>query len=212
MLKEHLLPRMKRLLQIEADAQVSGGSTMPVQIFFKGERMYSHKIARFNYTTYDVRRAQDVVNPATSHCNVMLLSEAGSSFASEAPLELEASHPHPYLYARVIGIYHANVIYTGPGMLDYTPHRMDFLWVRWYNYQDAENTARLGRLSFPPITSDGAFGFVDPADVIRGCHVIPRFSQGKQYPTGTGFSRLAHDSHDWTAYHISRYVSSYPQK
>lgn len=203
MLKEHLLPRMKQLLQIRVDSQHSGDN-LPLPIFFKGERMYSHKIARFNYTTYDVRRAQDVVNPATPHCNVMLLSDAVSSAGS---LEPGPSQSHPYLYAQVIGIYHANIIYTGPGMLDHTPHRMDFLWVRWYNYQDGENTARLGRLSFPPITSEGAFGFVNPADIIRGCHVIPRFSQGKRYPTGNGLSKFAHDSHDWLEYHIDRYVS-----
>lgn len=188
MLKEHLLPRVQELLQINEEIPVSHN----LPIFFKSERMYSHKIVRFNYTTYDIRRAQDVVNPGSSHCNVMLLSPATST--------------HPYLYARVLGIYHANVVYTGPGSLDYTPHRMDFLWVRWYDYREGENEARLGQLSFPPITSERAFGFVDPANVVRGCHIIPRFSQGKRHPSGVGFSKLARDSRDWVTYYISRYI------
>jgi len=39
---------------------------------------------------------------------------------------------HRFLYARVLGAYHANIIYTGPGMHDYNARRFDFLWVRWY--------------------------------------------------------------------------------
>ncbi|KAF9465527.1 hypothetical protein BDZ94DRAFT_1345938 [Collybia nuda] len=35
---------------------------------------------------------------------------------------------HPFVYARVLGIYHANVIYVGSGMVKYTPSRMDFLF------------------------------------------------------------------------------------
>lgn len=206
MLKEHLLSRIQQILQIKPDDQASKDlpRVKPPPIFFKGERMYSHKVAQFNYTTYDVRRAQDVVNPGTSHSNVILLS-GRSPTSPEAPEESStATKPHPYLYARVLGIYHANIIYTGPGMLDYTPRRMDFLWVRWYDYQDGENSARLGQLSFPPLTSARAFGFVDPADVVRGCHIIPRFSRGERYPSGTGFSKLAHDSRDWRAYNVGR--------
>lgn len=97
-----------------------------------------------------------------------------------------------------------NVIYTGPGMLDYTPRRIDFLWVRWYDHQEGQNPARLDQLSFPPVASEGTFGFVDPADVVRSCHVIPRFSKGRRHPSGTGFSRLARDNRDWMAYNIGR--------
>ena len=35
-----------------------------------------------------------------------------------------------YAYAGVIGIYHANVICAGAQRADYTPHRMEFLWVQ----------------------------------------------------------------------------------
>lgn len=198
MLKQHLLSRMQKILGLDSEP-----SQQPQQsIFLKGDRIYNHKIIKFNYTTYDVRRDQDVINPGTSHHNIMLLSSRQTTLptSSTSPLPLF----HPYLYAQVIGIYHANVICTGPGTMGYTPRRMDFLWVRWYDHQKDKDPNRLDQLSFPPITSEGAFGFVDPEDVVRSCHIIPRFHQGKKHPDGTGFSRLAHDSNEWLSYNIGR--------
>lgn len=204
MLKQHLLSRMQQNLQVASDQQASSSKVDAQPIYFKGERIYNHKIIRFNYTTYDVRRSQDVVNPGTSHCNVMLLSgTTGAPFPEESPNTVSALR-HPYIYAKVLGIFHANVIYTGPGMVDYSPTRMNFLWVRWYKHQGVENPDRFDQLYFPPITAEGAFGFVDPADVVRGCHIIPRFSKGKRHPSGVGFSRLAGDSRDWLVYYIGR--------
>lgn len=206
MLKQHLLFRMQRILGISGSSD-SGLLQRPQQsIFLKGDYIYRHKIIRFNYTTYDVRRDQDTINPGTSHCNIMLLSSRQTipPMSDNSSITLPLPQPHPYLYARVIGIYHANVIYTGPGTVGYTPRRVDFLWVRWYNYHKDETPNRLDQLSFPPITSEGAFGFVDPANVVRSCHIIPRFHQGKRHPNGTGFSRLAYDSDDWLSYYIGR--------
>lgn len=175
-------------------------------IFFKSERMYAHRIVRFNYTTYDVRRAQDVVNPRTSHRNIMLLDKyAESDISSE---EHATSTTHPFLYAQVIGIYHVNVIYTGPGMVTYNSTRFDFLWVRWYEHIPSDLPYQLDRLSFPAISSDGAFGFVDPADVLRSCHIIPAFGQleGTHQEEGeAGVSQCARsDFGDSKVYYIGR--------
>src|ERR1700728_4093607 len=52
-------------------------------VFFKNDRIYCHKLARFNYTTYDVRRAQDVINPMTSHCNILLLAHKNGGNPAE---------------------------------------------------------------------------------------------------------------------------------
>jgi hypothetical protein len=91
-------------------------------VILKDDQMYCHNVVVFNYTTYDVRRAQDVINPRTSHCNVMVLRSA-----------YDVVHEgHNFIYGQVLGIYHANVIYTGSGMVNYTPVRMEFLWVHWY--------------------------------------------------------------------------------
>ena len=75
---------------------------------------------RLNYTTYDVRRAQDIINPSTSNCNIMILADQISS-------DLAPVSPHPYLYAQVLGIFHINATYTGPDVTGYYSHRVDFL-------------------------------------------------------------------------------------
>ncbi|KAF8235653.1 hypothetical protein L208DRAFT_1224998, partial [Tricholoma matsutake] len=75
----------------------------------------------FHFTTYDVWCGTDIVNPGTSHWNIMLLAN-----------DVESSNLHHFLYAQVLGRYHVNVIYTGPGMRDFEAHRFDFLWVRWF--------------------------------------------------------------------------------
>jgi len=75
---------------------------------------------RFHFTTYDVRRGSDAINPSTTRCNIYAL-------ADNADVADGSSTGHPFLYARVLGVYHANVVYTGPGMHDYQARRLDFL-------------------------------------------------------------------------------------
>jgi hypothetical protein len=207
-LKTHLLPRLQELLHNEmTQIKDAGGpdsssriqAMVPNNVYLKNDRLYRHKTLRINYTTYDVRRDSDVVNPDTGHCNVMLLSA-----------EDESSEPanHPFLYARILGIFHANVIYVGAGSIDYKPRRIEFLWVRWYRLIDSDNKPKmqnsgyLRRLSFPPMTSDDAFGFINPADVLRASYIVPRISQGQVHFDGIGISRHARDSEDWKMYFV----------
>jgi len=217
-LKDHLLPRIKAILEQETMSASRGGPQSPNlglsdtsltednnsrlegnSVLFKSDRMYRHNLLRLNYTTYDIRRSQDVVNPETTHCDIMLLAN---------PDDMEANSNHPFLYARVLGIYHVNVVYVGMGMLDYTPRRLDFIWVRWFGYSECRSVAwkdcRLDSIRFPPMASNGAFGFVDPRDVLRGCHIIPRFAKGKVHSDGIGLSRCAGDTQDWQCYYVNR--------
>jgi hypothetical protein len=159
--------------------------------------MYHHNTARFNYTTYDVRRSQDVVNPRTPHCNIMILRADDDA----------GRQGHRYIYGKILGIYHVNVIFIGNGMVDYTPLRMEFLWVRWYTPMDdiaAWETSKLDRLSFPSMADEFSFDFLDPADVLRGCHIIPSFADGKRHPDGLGVSACAGDKDDWCQYYVNR--------
>ncbi|KAH7916940.1 hypothetical protein BV22DRAFT_968511, partial [Leucogyrophana mollusca] len=153
-------------------------------------------------TGYDVRRGQDVVNPRTDHCNIMVLSNAGN-LPGEEP-------SHPFSYARVLGIYHLNVIYTGPDTLDYQPRRMEVLWVRWFEVVDeipaGWEAHGLDTVRFAPMTEDDAFGFVDPADVVRGCHLVPAFARGRLHSDGIAMSSAARDANDWKYYYVNRYV------
>ena len=176
----------------------NGGSDCDL-VLFKRNRIYRHQLMRLNYTTYDVRRAQDGINFRTSHCNIMVLSEDSN----------DTETTHPFLYGRVLGIYHVNVVYNGPGMVNYQPRRMEFLWVRWFQYHSDKplagwDSCRLDQLRFPSVASESAFGFVDPVDVVRGCHIIPRFARGQSHPDGKGLSKVAQDSGDWFSYYVGR--------
>ena len=123
-------------------------------------------------TTYDRRRDQNVINPRT-HADIMVL-------ASEEDVLPDAKTP--YWYARVLGIYHTNVSYkTGEDTWS-EPERLEFLHVRWFGRAGRTmggfRQRRPPRIGFVPEDDDEAFGFVDPAQVIRGAHIIPAFKYG----------------------------------
>lgn len=173
-------------------------------VFLKKDQIYHHKLIRFHFTTYDVRRGTDIINSGTSRCNIMLL-------ADQADDAINSSSFHHFLYARVIGAYHANVIYTGPGMHDYESRRFDFLWVRWFEIVNPASSgwtaSRLDSVRFPPLGEAASFGFVDPKDVLRGCHIIPNFAKGQRHQDGVGLSRCAKDGNDHRLYYVDRCVS-----
>lgn len=164
--------------------------------------MYHHHLARFNYTTYDVRRAQDVINPGTSHRDIILLAN---------PDDSNTRSDHPFLYARVLGIFHINAVYIGGRAPDYNAQRFDVLWVRWFEYDGNRigswDNCKLDSVHFPPMATEGAFGFVDPSDVLRSCHIVPAFAKGRVHSDGIGLSCLAHDARDWSHYCVNRCVA-----
>ena len=63
--------------------------------------------------------------------------------ADDAEGSIISLNLHHFLYARVLGAYHVNVIYTGPGMRDFEAHHFEFLWVRWF---EVVNRGLLGGL------------------------------------------------------------------
>ncbi|KAG1734767.1 hypothetical protein EDD22DRAFT_960020 [Suillus occidentalis] len=87
---------------------------------------------------------------------------------------------------------------------------MEFLWIRWYEPMDefsAWETSTLDRVNFPPVTNEHSFDFVDPADVLRGCHIIPHFARGKRHADGSGVSACVGDKNDWRKYYVNRDLS-----
>ena len=44
------------------------------QVVFKGDHIYHHHLFRVNYTAYDVRRAQDTINPRTDHRDIIAVN------------------------------------------------------------------------------------------------------------------------------------------
>ncbi|TEB15347.1 hypothetical protein FA13DRAFT_1607640, partial [Coprinellus micaceus] len=127
------------------------------------------------------------------------------------------AEPRRFNYARLLGIYHVNVIYLGPGMLDHRQRRFDFLWVRWYQRVDRRSTeARIWSsrrpeiVSLVPLAHPLACSFIDPYDVVRGAHIIPRFSSGKCYASEDQFdkvfSKFVNEREEWNEYIINPFV------
>ncbi|KAL4078738.1 hypothetical protein V8B97DRAFT_1914540 [Scleroderma yunnanense] len=54
---------------------------------------------------------------------------------------------------------------------------------------------------------DDAYGFVNPASVLRGCHLIPVFARGRMPPDGVPVSQNARDGTDWKHYYVNRGVT-----
>jgi hypothetical protein len=195
-LQDHLLGR---LLNKEFDGdehQFTNAERNTVRIV--DNRIYSAKVLRVNYTTYDVRRDQDSMNPSTERRDIMVLSPE------------EGEDAHPYWYARVIGVFHARVLHTGPQAVNRSVQHMEFLWVRWFGivpgHKYGFKVARLPKVGFVPDTDDQAFGFLDPSLVIRGCHLIPAFADGRTselLTTQNTVARLPGEIDDYVAYYVS---------
>jgi hypothetical protein len=208
-LKAHLLPEARAAAQIRAssyrfdsppdDNTKSGseGQDPHENIIFKHNRLYLHNTMRINYTTYDVRRAQDTINTKTSKRDIMVLP--GEAYRCDGV-------QHPYVYARVLGVFHANVIYTSSAASDYLPIRLNFLWVRWFRTVTPGmwDSHQLEQISFPPMADKNSFGFLDPKEVVRSCHIIPKFASGKVYSDGIGLSLCSRDSDDYRHYYVGR--------
>lgn len=77
------------------DNRLYAVQTMQVCEFVWSVISDDHSTPKVYYTTYDLRREYDTINPRT-HCDVMVLSG-------------ETRPQHPYWYARVLGIYYFDV-------------------------------------------------------------------------------------------------------
>ena len=129
--------------------------------------------------------------------------------ADQISSDLATVSSHPYIYARVLGIFHINATYTGPDVTDYFSHWIDFLWVHWYQYMEEGagwDASTLDHVSFLPMADEGAFAFVDPDDVLCGCHIIPQFLCGLHHLDSTGISCCVQDSLDWHFYYVNQFV------
>lgn len=208
MLKAHLLPRIQKVLQQEAELESIPHTVFQTTstgdfVILKEDCLYVHKLLRFHFTAYNVRHRTDIINTGTSRCNIMLLADGAHDLGM-----ISTSAAHHFLYARVIGAYHANVIYIGPGMCYYQPRRFNFLWVQWYKVVNPVSSGwtslALDMISFPPMNRDDSFVFVDPKDVLHRCHILPAFAKGKQHANGVGISRSAKDGKDYKMYYVGR--------
>jgi hypothetical protein len=179
------------------DEQQAFSAEQRRSVHILNDRIYASKVLRVNYTTYDIRRDQDSMNPRT-HSDVMVLSP-----------ETEAG-AHPYWYAWVLGVFHTKVLHTGPAAKNHSVQHMEFLWVRWYgiepDYISGTQAGRLPKIGFVPDTDDNAFGFLDPSLVLRGCHLVPAFAGGRTQSLlltdSLTAARPPNETDDWVNYYV----------
>ena len=160
-------------------------------------RLYSVAFMQINYTTSDVHREQDIINPHI-HSDVMVLL-----------CENKPSH-HPYWYARVLRIFCAYVHHCGRDSWDSSIQPMEILWVCWYGtvpgYRHSSTVARLPKVGLVLDSDPAAFGFLDPSLVIRGCHLIPAFCDGRTtnlLRAGPLLGQVPCEVDDWSTYYVN---------
>ncbi|KXN87761.1 hypothetical protein AN958_08173 [Leucoagaricus sp. SymC.cos] len=207
-LKRHLFMRIAGSQFYDRSEEEEVTVTQRNAITILDDCIYAHQKLRVNYTTYDLRREQDTINPK-SHSDIMLLSQ-------EIPEDETADRAwHPYWYARVIGIYHARVYFRGISTHPHIPigHRtVHFLFVRWYgievNHRYGWRAKHLPMVGFADLRDPDAFGFVDPSHVLRSAHIIPAFYLGQTdtlLPPSIARSS-AEDNQDWLCYYVNIFV------
>ncbi|KAJ3557352.1 hypothetical protein NP233_g11763 [Leucocoprinus birnbaumii] len=190
-LKNHLLARIRG----DPDDTTYPASNH-IRLGFLRNRIYHRKRVQINYTTYDLRRSQDTINP-DYHADIMVLSESQGEDTGSA-----------YAYARVLRVFHAEVFDHNSQSPHPGPKHTEFLWVRWYNvdttYSAGFQHRRLPRLRLA--SGDEAFGFIDPSNIIHAVHLIPGFAHGyddSAEALGPSIARRKADGEkDWFCYYF----------
>ncbi|KAF7292226.1 hypothetical protein MIND_01250000 [Mycena indigotica] len=199
-LQDHILARLLNL-PFDGDANHTFSDAERRTVDIQGDKIYVNKLFRVNYTTYDVRRDQDVMNSSALPFVMVNSPNAHQRGA------------HPYWYAQVLGILNATV--SRVTATDRTrPVRMEFLWVRWLGdqpgYTSGLREGRLPVMGFVPDTDPYAFGFLDPEHVVRGAHLMPVFRRGRTsellQTKSTTAARFPNETSDWEAFYVGIFV------
>jgi len=196
MLKDHLLSRLLGL-DYDGDERVFTDAERNSVHFINNLNTVSQaKRLQINYTTYDVRRDQDTLKPGHGGFIMTLSREHGSD-------------AHPFWYAQVLGAFCIQVLHVGPDVRNRSPQSMEFLWVRWLGvvprYRWSFKEGRLPKVGFIP-DSPYAFGLLDPSVVLRACHLIPAFADGRTDALlrhGPTVARPFGEVNDWTAFYVN---------
>ncbi|KIL59478.1 hypothetical protein M378DRAFT_131528 [Amanita muscaria Koide BX008] len=199
-LRDHLLGRILQSEDVQGDGNYGFGNEERNCIHIVDDCIYAVNSLRINYTTYDIHRDHDHITPK-SHPDILVVS----------------ADDEPFWYARVIGIYHANIWTSHPDVAYQTVRKMEFLWVRWFgtepDYVGGFKPARLPKLGFVESSKEDAFTFIDPNQVLRGCHLIPAFNEGRTQellPFEQSIARVPRkgefEGEDWLNYYVNIFV------
>lgn len=105
---QDFIPRLKdfvlcKILNQEYDFdEVFFTEAERASVTFVKNKIYQHKVMHVNYTTYDMRREQDSLNPRT-HANIMVLSQEREPDAH--PYWYNRHMPHPCSTRELTGSY-----------------------------------------------------------------------------------------------------------
>ncbi|KAF8585290.1 hypothetical protein K439DRAFT_1231531, partial [Ramaria rubella] len=117
---------------------------------------------------------------------------------------------HPVWYAHIISIFHINVQCTSKHVHEW--ESIPFLWVRWFGRSDTQRQPihphRYDCIGFVTESDDTEpFGFLDPANVVWACHLIPPFAHGcTNELLGPPVACPEGENNDWTHYYVNRFV------
>ena len=62
---------------VNCDSDDTFGAAHINQVFFKGGHIYQYNVLHVNYMSYDIHHNQDIFNPNSDHCDVMMLLALG---------------------------------------------------------------------------------------------------------------------------------------
>ena len=129
---------------------------------------------------------------------------------------LSDDQEHPYMYARVLNLFHVNATNSGPDTLLPTGSNgatLQMAWVCWFKLDKDPGLSGFHSLRYPSVSFYGshdpdAFGFIHPNEIIQAVHLIPSFKYG-QTAWYLGSPSKAHpemEDKDWENSNVNTYV------
>ena len=173
-------------------------------VSIQGNTLYRHRTLKLRYTTYDMRDGEDKMYQRL-HPDIMVLSD---------------SNKHPYLYGRVLDIFHTNVGNSASNSILTSGNctaRLEMVWVRWFRVegpgpdrQQGFHTLRCPSVTFCRAEEPDAFGLIHPDEIVRMVHLIPRFKllRTDEYLAGPSAARPKGEEDDWRGFSVNMYVTT----
>ena len=165
------------------------------------DAIYQHKTLQLKYTTYDMLEDQDKIYQRRQP-DIMVLSD---------------DDEHPYMYARILDLFHVNVRNNGPNTLlppDNPIAVVQMAWVRWFKLDRHLGQPGFHSLQYPSVSfynsnHPDAFGFIHPDEIVRAANLIPsfKFAQTAEYLDGPSKARPKDVEKDWKHFNVNMYVA-----
>ncbi|KAG2055844.1 hypothetical protein BDR06DRAFT_1044714 [Suillus hirtellus] len=176
-LKDHLLSQLLGLDYDGDERAFTDAERNSVRFINNLNKVSQAKRLQINYTTYDVRHDQDTLKPGYGGAVMTLSREHGND-------------AHPFWYSMLA----LTFVIARPNQWSSFPH------YRW-----SMREGHLPKVGFIP-DSPSAFGFLDPSVVLRACHLIPSFADGRTDTLlryGPTVAQPLREVNNWTAFYVN---------